>query len=116
MLSALYVIGKSQMKQGIIINSKLSVLSRITGGILVFLLVRDGLLISGILPERSPLSYWFGVITILGSLIGIIIGIDACWWHYKKYKRHFFKSIDLELLLRFSVIIYIVFVLLLLLL
>ncbi|HYH15869.1 MAG TPA: hypothetical protein VD794_11640 [Flavisolibacter sp.] len=100
------------MKQGEYIERKFSVLARLTLGMAVFLIVRDSLLITGIIPERSPLTFWLTVITGAVSLVGILIGLDACWWHFKSHKRRFFKVINGELMLRLSVIIYIAIALL----
>lgn len=100
------------MKQGDTIERKFSVLARLTLGMTVFLIVRDSLLIAGVIPERSPLGFWLTVITGVVSLVGILIGLDACWWHLKSHKGQFFKAINLELMLRLSVITYIAFALL----
>ena len=79
--------------------------------ITVFLLIRDLLLIFGLINHRGIISFLFLILVIISSLVGIIIGLNALWLHWRENKQEFFKFISTELLLSVSPILYILFAL-----
>ena len=100
------------MQMHVIIRS-LEIDALIAAAISLLLLIRDLFLVLFPVYERSLLSFWIGILTLVSCLVGSIIGLNALWQHWKIYRNDFFDFISLNLCLSLSPIFYIIIALLL---